>query len=309
MVVIVIIGILIGISVPLIQPHLEDRSIREAAREINGFIALAKSRAAETGRPAGVYIERAASDPSTAFILQIVETHPPYSGDTTSAKARVHNIDRANRVADVDISFSPSLPALVNIGDRIRFDYRGAWYPIVTTPAGTTTVSFQISTPPDSSVTLPPPTTNGVSFQILRAPERAFGQNLELPARACIDLACSGINDNEFRGAISNPNSPVIIMFEPTGQVQSVYINYTSFAALGSIHLLVGRPENVTPGDPVGNASNLADQNAKWISINQGTGLVTTSDMIDVTGLANAANVRLPEARRLARESQISGGG
>ena len=56
MVVVVILVILVGVVLPLAQPALKGREIREAARQVNTMFASARARAAATGRPVGVAI-------------------------------------------------------------------------------------------------------------------------------------------------------------------------------------------------------------------------------------------------------------
>ena len=52
LVVIVILVILVGVTVPLVRSTNKDRELREAARLVESIIQNAKTRAATTGRPA-----------------------------------------------------------------------------------------------------------------------------------------------------------------------------------------------------------------------------------------------------------------
>ncbi|MCR9117794.1 MAG: prepilin-type N-terminal cleavage/methylation domain-containing protein [bacterium] len=320
MVVLVIIGILIGVSVPLIRPHLQDKSIREAAREVNGYVAMAKARAAESGRPVGISIQRSgntAQTASTAFILHLVETPPPYAGDISSARATVTSVDNTNGIATVSVSAAENgaLPSLVFIGDRIRFNYRGGWYDITSNPtASGGNYVFNISLPQSASFPSErypmPPQGPQLAYQILRAPQRALGRSVELPKNSCIDLSGSGVDLNEFHGGTTTPDSsPVGIMFDPTGRISTIYIAGAPFSPSGAVHLLIGRPDRITPTDPVGPGSNIVEPGAKWVTINHATGLVTTADIVDVSTTANNVATRLNQSRRLAKNSQTTGGG
>ena len=101
LVVMVILSIVTAASIPLLTTGVEQRRVRESARLVASYISSAKSRAIETGRPAGVMIQRylpasvtntsgvIQTLPDYAFSLVTVEVPPPYSGDTTSSMAIV----------------------------------------------------------------------------------------------------------------------------------------------------------------------------------------------------------------------------
>ena len=88
LVVVSIVILLAGVLVPLMQPVLQGQNTREAARQLNVFLAGAQARAVEQGRPVGVWIERATHDPTalpekwfTAYKLYLAEQPLPYTGD------------------------------------------------------------------------------------------------------------------------------------------------------------------------------------------------------------------------------------
>ena len=123
-------------------------------------------------------------------------------------------------------------------------------------------------------------------------------------------MAVSGSNLNNFHGGTATPTTtPVIIMFEPTGRVSTVYINNTPQQPTGTIYLGIGRPDKVKPADPVGVDTNVFEQGGKWVTINSGSGLVSTADMVDVSAAANTVAARLPVSQNLARNAQNTGGG
>jgi type II secretory pathway pseudopilin PulG len=70
-----------AISLPLVVPAMSGRQVREGARMLNTFINAARSRAIETGRPAGVWIERLPGLREAAANIYYAEIPPVYSGD------------------------------------------------------------------------------------------------------------------------------------------------------------------------------------------------------------------------------------
>lgn len=70
-----------AISLPLVVPAMSGRQVREGARMLNTFINAARSRAIETGRPAGVWIERLPGLREAAANVYYAEIPPVYSGD------------------------------------------------------------------------------------------------------------------------------------------------------------------------------------------------------------------------------------
>ncbi|WP_231956545.1 pilus assembly FimT family protein [Posidoniimonas polymericola] len=110
LVVITILGILLGAAIPVLSPADDSRRLREAARAVNTFIAGAKSRAKETGRPFGVAfkklsqdtgrsgprdssdsnylkdLDNVANDNGVCLELYYVEEPPPYAGFDSNAR-------------------------------------------------------------------------------------------------------------------------------------------------------------------------------------------------------------------------------
>lgn len=198
---------LIAIAIPFVTPALRQSKIREASRLVNTFIAGARSRAAESGRPFGIRLLRSSlddnGDANDCYRLRYVEVPPYYSGDVEGAlisvgpgagglsfMASVPNGDPANfRLANVPYeAFDEIHPRFVDIGDLIRFSYAGPWYRIdnIAGPmAGH-------SGPNDTVLTLsvlqdPTSNTSGVGFQNwpvnpgLPASNSPFSQAQRLP--------------------------------------------------------------------------------------------------------------------------------
>lgn len=81
MVVILILLSVTALSIPLVTPAMSGRQVREAARMVSTFINAARNRAIETGRPAGVWIERLPGLREAATTLYYAEVPPVYAGD------------------------------------------------------------------------------------------------------------------------------------------------------------------------------------------------------------------------------------
>jgi hypothetical protein len=142
---------------------MEDSQTREASRQLNAYITMAKTRAALTGRPAGIFLALAtplgADDPATpdtnvpdidpmtagrCFVRQatqmyLAEMPPPYVGDVVGARAA---LSIPSVAGPWNLTFypatgttpDPNTPAtllrLVGRGNsfQIRFNYKGPWF-------------------------------------------------------------------------------------------------------------------------------------------------------------------------------------
>jgi hypothetical protein len=129
LVVILILSILLGIAVPVLRTTTEGRRIREAAREMQTAVAVARGMAAQRGEPAGLMldVEALPEDPSRLFARRVfyAETPPPYAGDIVGAEAYVRRSGQPRRFfADFFSADSAILPAIVKLGDTFRFQNR-----------------------------------------------------------------------------------------------------------------------------------------------------------------------------------------
>jgi len=79
--VILIMGMITAATIPAVAPHVSGRRIREGARMVSTFINAARNRAIETGRPAGIWIERLPGLAEAAETLYMCEVPPSYAGD------------------------------------------------------------------------------------------------------------------------------------------------------------------------------------------------------------------------------------
>jgi prepilin-type N-terminal cleavage/methylation domain-containing protein len=307
LVVVSIVVILFATAIPIMRPALKDRKLREGSRQINTFIINAKARAAESGRPHGIWIVRNNDNPDlrdSSYQIFIAETPIPFAGDTLNANCTLGDTDNDGFVDAVEFTDTYDV---VKTGDLIQIDYKGPKYILtITQPGATKRVSLMV--PPLAGYSLPRMRASGLApFQVFRQPIRSSIPPLELPNGIVIDLGWSGVGfeGQEMANAVAGMND-IVIMFAPTGGVDRVYGFSTPIP--GTIHLLVGRVEQVTQLAESGATTNILDGTASWVSIGHLTGTVTTSENYADGNIAasNAAGIRT--ARTIAQQKQTMGG-
>jgi len=304
LVVVAMLIIVVSVLTTAMQPVVAGREIREAARQLNAFIAGSVARAAENGRPAGIWIERSAAKSNAAFDIFFAEVPPLYAGDAVSSTAQFQS---ATQVQLQQASLA-TVADFIRQGDRIRFNYAGPWYEITAvTPGPPPTVTFTLAN--NAANQKPPPpysTGDNVPFQIERGPRKSPVSPMQMPSNTAIDLAHSGVGTSgpQFNSAQPNP----VIMFAPGGSVDRVYLhNGTAFGpqhVLKTIHLLVGRPDQV--GQTPGNLGTEPNDN-RWISINAQTGRVITTENMGAVDRDSDGDV-MDDARQFAVSGQGMGG-
>ncbi len=333
LVVIMILVMLLGISLPLMRTGLEGRALREASRQLNTYVQLAKSRAAETGRPVGLWLdtvslpEEERFDPELplryADQLFLAETPLPYAGDLFGARVKVFEntdpdpeIDADYVARSTDDGFSATLPDLVQPGDRIKFDFKGPAYPIraIRPQAAHESGERRVFFTPEPHQPAPrvfDPSDDGVPYQIFRAPQRSSSTPLSLTSGVLIDLTNSGYGlDNREFGLF---DTPMVILFNPGGGVDAVLGNGAWFIPTGAIHLQIGSMGNLLePGEFSSEAygglynRNLEDTSNLWVTIGHRSGRVTTAENAweDRGDLPSS----LTAAREFAQLGQAMGG-
>lgn len=328
LVVITVAVVLLAVAIPLAKQPLEQQKLREASRQLNAMIAGAQARAAELNRPVGILLEPSPSGLNASEGVTRVyyaEVPPLYGGDVTGAQAEIIVIDGIY-YARFDYRSYAGAQAFCRAGDLIRFGYRGRWFQIdgPPIPGANQTVSIRILVPKASEVS--PWAGKKRPFQVRRRPMKSVRPPVDLPGKTTIDMAASGLGNTGFDlGRRFDPvnNSmvavPVLIMFQPSGAVDSVYRGPTWVRATGPIHFLVGRPHQVSPTAPFAktedDTANLRDENTMWVSIGPTTGKITTTENLPTDGFVadpnlpfNAAAQRLMTARTFAMSSQAKGG-
>jgi prepilin-type N-terminal cleavage/methylation domain-containing protein len=285
LVVMVILTIITAASIPLLTTGVEQRRVREAARLVSSYISSAKTRAIETGRPAGVMVQcfnNAGSRQFFSYSLVAVEVPTPYAGDTTGSAALVSSQSISGITYGgyvnatltcgtvINLGFgnvSGPPPAFgnpdygwqgqVRIGDLIRFGYQGRWYVILGVATATTPGA------PMMGSTAAPTTPLATGTPISASPSGTVsGSNPSITAGPWVLFATDG------SGAIpaantTNPGVPFQILRQPVksavpplqlpeGVVVDLYNSGIGTSGnLASLGLLSAATANFVLSDPV----------------------------------------------------------
>jgi len=318
--VISIMALLMVVAVPMIRPAFQDRYVREAARVLESYLFGAQARAAETGRPVGVWIERVGDTDMgsrSAVRLYMAETAPNFTGTLLDSRVRVAASGLIGTLQFADINDLAVLRTITSLNDRftIKFDHKGHDYRGQRTAADTFEIEMPLGAPPGAGASGP-----GVSYEITLPPARSAVGSVQLPADSVIDLSLSGtgMTGRQLDPAAVAPliTSPVVIMFAPGGRVDRVYLGGQPEQVFAPIHLFVGRrarvlnPATASAADLSNPArANLADTTCMWVTISDRTGTVVTTDNADTSYLTTPTLTdRLRAARQLARASAQKGG-
>lgn len=343
LIVITIAVVLLAVAIPLAKQPLEQQKVREASRHVNALIASAQARAVELNRPVGLLFEPRDAGPVAAAgdvaavnasegitRVHFAEVPPLYGGDVTGAQAVVR-VDSGNYFVHFDVRSYAGVLAFVGVGDHIRFGYRGRWFTVNAQPEIVTVdqeVRVRIAVNAVSVAELA--IDRLVPFQIQRRPRKSVRPPVDLPADTVVDLVGSGVGNSatDFGVWFDAPNNTwqrfgypyVMIMFQPSGAVDTVHYGNTVVRPSAPIHFLVGRADQVIPSSPFDASgddsfSNLRDPEALWVSIGHTTGKVTTTENLptdnftpDPNSPFSAIQQRILASRTLAMTSQSKGG-
>lgn len=310
---------LMTVVLPGLNNTSDERLIREAARSIDVFLAAARNRAIETGRPAGVSFERVPGATQACMALRRVETPPNYSGDYFDTMVKVRRSSSTLTIQICDATGSALTAAVedgyISRGDEIRLNLQGPVFSITDFDKDNGTITASVP----SGYSVPWPTgasswSQPVRFEIARRPIAARTPPMQLPPSVVVDLAYSGREyyDNGgwqlhrfYASSLSSNTNPVIILFGPTGAVTRYYYNNTdsSWGTLGilrpfdrvdRVFLLVGKRKQL------GTDANWQDLTNLWVTIDPQTGQATTKEVS--LGSTEA------DARRLGRGAGGVGG-
>ncbi len=137
--VVVIMVMVVSVAIPLVNYNFGEKKLRESARALNAYFALAKSLAAERNRQVGVMFERTAGSLNQCLTMYLVEVPQPYSGDLYDARCFVRkNPNLTGYATQYEVVFDTKCAtllmsrALIAADDTflIRFNYKGAVYPV-----------------------------------------------------------------------------------------------------------------------------------------------------------------------------------
>ena len=345
LVVITIIMVLTAVMIPTIRYQYRNRALREAERQLNAFIGSAQARAQQLGRPVGIWIERVAGDDTMvranhSVSVYLAEVPLPYSGylrnsfvKMTSAGVltfhlpiiREYDASSGMPIYVDDTILGPNNPnnRLIKDGNsfKIQFNYRGPYYDAIRDGN-----SYRLLMNQRHDGRLPAANVDsktGVPYQIQRLPHKSFSPPLNLPAGAVIDLSVSGTwtGGNEFLTDAANGNRPVIVMFQPSGGIESVIFNNNPPSRpRGWVHLLIGRQNQVWPTsqflDEDTEKGNVMDMNNRWVSIDHRTGSIVSENVDSIFRFINSSSNpstltifdKIAAARQLVRSGTGSRG-
>ncbi|PQO38164.1 hypothetical protein C5Y97_08810 [Blastopirellula marina] len=316
----VVMGILVallGIAATAVKTGTRGKKQREAARQVNAYIASAQARAVQLGRPVGVEIVRNVSDSNgdgtilfaddtgvsnSSLLMYTLETPPPYAGDAYDSQIDVNSTGGNVTLTDTTGQFVGASPLLsTGTAVKVRLGYRGPKYNATVTQASPLILTFSL--PVTDHRVLPMKST----CQIFLPPQRSSATPLQLPTDMCIDLTCSGWGNstgNQFANWNSGVHDSVRFTFSPKGNVDQVStVDGTWARPGGNIHILVGKYDHaidaiavmqnenvderyytglnyleyITPTVDPDLETNLADGSSMWVSINNLTGQITTT--------------------------------
>ncbi|MBU4270939.1 MAG: prepilin-type N-terminal cleavage/methylation domain-containing protein [Planctomycetes bacterium] len=322
--------ILVTLTATMMRPDVEGRRVREAARSINVYLASARNRAMETGRPCGV-IFRNFGAPGFAMNADQCEVPPSYCGETEFSTATVsvaanNSYIAARLYSDYGSTLEPLPIGMVRPGDLIQFNCQGPVYqihgistdPPPNNPQNTVVNGFVTGSTIFASVAdvgqnplVPWPESpfwsSTVPYRIFRAPIKGFAQPLQLPAATVVDLSASGV-DTTFVNA-----ADFTVLFSPNGAVECVYHGAIRYNLTGTIYLLVGSRERVengyTPDNPNEDTlTNYQYQNNRWVTINPQTGAVQSEPVAAIPLGTTDIPTAIIRARDLAGEALGMGG-
>lgn len=314
LVVITIMLIITAAAIPTFAPSMANRRVREAARLTSSFIAGARARAIETGRPVGVEISPVPGSPG-AVALFYVETPAPYCGDTIQSTVKFDAGDSTSGWQPTAEPLSDQLTQIAKVGDHIRFNYQGHLFQINQITNGRWFLTSE-TVPSNQLPGYINSTRPTMPYQLIRQPIRSAASPLQLPESMVIDLSASGVGGDVF-----TQGGPVVVTFNSTGSVHSLSVNGGApYKPTSPIFFLVGQRAKLTGMSYTANMDqatavktfNFRDLGNIWVSINPQSGLVTSSPMALVTPTnpppANPFQADVATSRALARDAQTLGG-
>lgn len=282
-----ILVVLLGIAATAVKTGTRGKKQREAARQVNAYIASAQARAVQLGRPVGVEIVRNVIDTdgngtivsgidsgisNSSLLMYTMETPPPYAGDEVNSRIGVTVASEPwplnNPTGNIPVVTltdpSPlqyvTISSFLNVNDpvEVRLDFRGPRYTAFVTQTSPLTLKFAI---PAKNTRMFP---NGgmTPCQIFLPPQRSSATPLQLPTDMCIDLTCSGVGNtgNQFANWNSGVHDSVRFTFSPKGNIDQVStVNGSWGRPGGNIHILVGKYEHAVDATTVMNTDGIND--------------------------------------------------
>lgn len=307
LVVIGIIGTLAAVTIPVMLPAVEARRTREAARGVSAFLAGARARAIENGRPVGVVLHRMNNTNAASMALFYAEQPPPFAGYTTGATIQISGINTTAHTmtakfgSGVGSGFTPGNigAGVVHIGDLVRLNFQGHYYRVSKSPPPTTS-QMTLEYPSSAYPPWQPGGTYYVPYQIFRQPQVSAASPYQLPAGTVVDLSASGIGTGQFADFSRN----IALVFNSDGSVNSIYYPVggvlTRQGVPSTIFLMIGKRENIGSAAAM---PNWQDPTNLWVTIAPRSGQATVAEVAPPDGTPTVA-----ESRVFARSRRVLGG-
>jgi prepilin-type N-terminal cleavage/methylation domain-containing protein len=240
LIVMAIVVLLAGLTLPSVKNLLKDQKIGQAARVVQGFAESAKARAIASGRRVALVLERARTDDKggagndsliandTCIRMSLGEVFPPYEGDWSGTTATVYDksgdgfVDWMEIPAAQAASLTGSSP-MVSTGDLVELADRNQGFIISgvksgNSASGTPVVQLALANPPyfngkqcnEPIWPLTPALDSGaeVSFRIYRTPSKMMAGSVVLPRGTCVDLSMSGVGPSGRDFSTFSINAP-----------------------------------------------------------------------------------------------------
>lgn len=272
LVVVTILVILVAVVLPLAQPALRGREVREGARQLHAFVSRVQTEAIANNRSHGIELVRSEQDPMKCFELRQVRYRNLFAGLSPDSRVR-----RNGKALDfiLGIPGSPQdedtkalLGRLLKRNEVIyaRFDYRGNWIPITRKDIPTTNYAgLQIEFVDTADIPGSFANMATVAYQIKLPPRATSAASVELPQGAFIDLAESGSGIGTLpRNQFQSNKRPIMIMFDTSGKLSELRQAGAPRQGPDTMFLLV---RNETPEAP-----------SYWVTIGSSTNRVTTTE-------------------------------
>lgn len=256
-----LIVLLAGLTLPTVRSLLKDRRVTECARMVQSLAEGARAKAMYTGRPVALILERIPTDPSapTSFNLapdnsvqriSMGEVFPPYEGDwwgstgtiVTAVTPTTFQISLAKVASLFDVT-TGNPTGLVQPYDLIQFGEHSQLFLITGLASSgppTYLVTITFANPPVGYVRASSPATYSepqwtvsggeTRFRIFRQPTKSMVGAVSLPRGTCIDLTNSGVGavGRQFEVGARTTTLPaefssVSIIFNSRGTVDGAY--------------------------------------------------------------------------------------
>ena len=227
--VVTVIIVVAAVAIPAVRILTRDLKIREAARDLQVFLADVQAEARATGN-AGIWIERDPESPNSSVIVYRVKNPPAYSGDFYNAKAVLEVNAGGAFIYFPQATCSLMDPATPlrsygQAGNRVRLEFRGvelflsAFGGVVNDPVfNNPSYQFQVDRRSWATGDLPVGTFPYQSFEVYPQPIKRSTRFLQLPENTFIDLSKSGFSvlDLDGDGLADLPGMGSELRVDPT---------------------------------------------------------------------------------------------